>query len=251
MIVLLVASGSLLGINKFGGELMLNKIMDMHNHTTWSDGLHRAEVIIENAINNGVGIIGISDHFNTIKCNSVPDFMLKQYIESLKEIKDKYKDKIEVLVGIEICMSKGWCQFDRLPYDTLNMLDYVLFEYVDFFSDSVTLQEINEYTGKVTCKKGLAHTNLFNLGKKYGLENVMKVLKDNDLFWEINVNPGYEYFDKIIENKDNIDVVELFNKLKEYEIKITVGSDTHSLRYYDIKRIRIGNQLAHYDLANK
>lgn len=230
---------------------MLNKIMDIHNHTAWSDGLHSPEEIIENAIKYGVEIIGISDHFDTIKCNSVPAFMLKQYIKSLEEIKDKYKDKIEVLAGIEICMSKGWCQFDNLPYDTLNMIDYVLFEYVDFFSDSVTLNDINDYTSKVICKKGLAHTNLFKLWKKYGLENVMKVLKDNDLFWEINVNPGYEYFDEIIENKDNAYVVELFNKLKEYDIKITVGSDTHSLRYYDSNRIRSGNVLSQYDLANK
>ena len=51
------------------------------------------------------------------------------------------------------------------------MLDYVLFEYVDcLLHDSITLKEINEYTSKVICKKGLAHTNIFDLGDKYGID---------------------------------------------------------------------------------
>ena len=232
---------------------MLNKIMDLHNHTKWSDGAHGVEKIVKHAINNGVGIIGITDHFDTIKCHSVSNFKLKQYIESLKEIKDKYKDRIEVLAGIEICMSKDWGQVDKLPYETLNMLDYVLFEYVDCLPhDSVTLKEINEYTSKVTCKKGLAHTNIFDLGDKYDIDYVIKTLKDNDLFWEINVAPRYKYFDYIIRNKNKDFVIELFNKLKEGGIIITVGSDTHSLYSYpypyNIDRLRVGNQLAQYNL---
>lgn len=225
---------------------MVNKVVDLHNHTIWSDGAHKPEKIIENAIDHGIEVIGISDHFDTFKCSSIPAYKLKQYIENLEEMKDKYKDKIQVLAGIEVCMSKEWCNVDELPYDTLNMLDYVLFEYVDCFSDSVTLKELKEYASKVTCKKGLAHTNLFTLGKKYGMDNVIKSLKENDLFWEINVNPGYEYFDEIIENKCSYNVAKFFNELKENDIKITVGSDTHSLNFYDIRRIRVGNLLAQY-----
>lgn len=225
--------------------------MDMHNHTIWSDGKHKTEEIIENAINNNIGIIGISDHFNTTKCKSISSYMLKQYIESLEERKDIYKDKIKVLAGVEICMSKGWCQLDKLPYDTLNKLDYVLFEYVDYFYDSVNLKEIKKYTNKITCKKGLAHTNLFSLSEKYGMDNVIKNLKDNDLFWEINVDQGYVCFDNIIRNRNKGIVIELFNKLKENGIKIMVGSDTHSLRFYDSRRIRIGNLLAQYSIIGE
>ena len=225
---------------------MLNKIIDMHNHTTWSDGAHGVDKIVKNAIKNGVAIVGISDHFNTTMCQSVSDSNFKQYLESLEEIKHKYKNKIEVLAGIEISMSKKWCQVDKLPYDTINMLDYVLFEHVDLFSDSVTLKEINKYTSKVTCKKGLTHTSLFSLGEMYGMDNVIKTLKDNDLFWELNVNPNSEDFNYIIRNKNNDLVTELFNKLKEGGIKITVGSDTHSVYSYDIDRLILGNELAQY-----
>lgn len=223
---------------------MINKLMDIHNHTDWSDGAHYPEEIIENAIKNSVSIIGISDHFDTVKCNSVYAAMLNQYICNLKKLKNKYKDQIEVLAGIEICMNKEWCDLDKLPYDNLNKLDYVLFEYVDCFSGSVTLKEIKEYSGKITCKKGLAHTNLITLGNIYGLVEVIKSLKDNDLFWELNVNPGYEYFDEISENRNKNYIKNLFNKLKENGIKITVGSDTHLLCYYNIKRLKEGNELA-------
>lgn len=71
------------------------------------------------------------------------------------------------------------------------------------------------------------------------------------MFWEINVNRGYGHFDYIIMNNNNSQVIEIFNKLKKNNIKITVGSDTHSLWYYDINRMMIGNQLASsYDVAN-
>lgn len=223
---------------------MTNKIMDIHNHTTWSDGIHSSENIIKNAIKHEINIIGISDHFDTSKCKSIHTSKLHKYIESLEKMKDKYKGKIEVLSGIEICMNREWCDLDKLPYDALNKLDYVLFEYIDCFYDSVTLKEIKTYTSKITCKKGLAHTNLLNLIKKYGIDEVMKLLRENDLFWELNVNVGYEYFEEIIRNKGNSDVVELFNKLKENEIEITVGSDTHFLYYYDINKIKSGNELA-------
>lgn len=215
---------------------MLRKIMDIHNHTT--------EEIIENAINNEVDIIGISDHFNTIKCNSISISKLHKYIEFLWKMKDKYKNKIKVLAGIEICMNKEWCELDNLPYNILSKLDYILFEYIAWFSDSVALKEIEYYTERVSCPKGLAHTNIFSLIDKYGINNVIKFIKDNELFWELNVNEGYEYFDYIINNRNEVNVIELFNKLNESDIKISVGSDTHSLKFYDINKIKIGNQLA-------
>jgi len=39
-------------------------IKDLHNYTRWSDGIHETEEIIENAIRHGIGIIGISNHFD-------------------------------------------------------------------------------------------------------------------------------------------------------------------------------------------
>lgn len=218
--------------------------MDLHNHTIWSDGIHTPEKIIENAIVNSVTTIGISDHFDTDKCQSVLKKDIKNYIININQLKEKYKDKIQVLAGIEICMNKELSDLDNLPYEELNKLDYVLLEYIDYFKHSVKLSEIGEYTSKLTCKIGLAHTNLLNSCKIYGLRCVINTLKEHNLFWELNVNEGYNYFDEVVNSIDSWKTSRLLKKLKKNNILMSVGSDTHSLDYYDIEKLTIGNMIA-------
>lgn len=224
----------------------LNSIpfMDLHNHSIWSDGIHTPENIIQNALKNGVTAVGISDHFHTSKCNSVQKRDLKEYIENINKLKDKYENKIQVLAGIELCMNRDFSDLQSLPYDDLNKLDYVLFEYIDYFKHSVKFTELKEYTSKLNCKVGLAHTNLLNSCKIYGLRTVINLLKENNLFWELNVNSGYEYYDEVVDSIDSWKTSRLFKKLKKNNIQISVGSDTHCLDYYDVERLRIGNMLA-------
>lgn len=225
-------------------DLSEMSFMDLHNHTIWSDGIHTPEKIIQNAIVNSVTTIGISDHFETDKCQSVLKKDIKNYIMNINELKEKYKDRIQVLAGIEICMNKELCDLDNLPYEELNKLDYVLLEYIDYFKHSVKLSEIGKYTSKLTCKIGLAHTNLLNACKIYGLRYVINTLKDHNLFWELNVNEGYDYFDEVVNSIDSWKTSRLLKKLKKNNILMSVGSDTHSLDYYDIEKLTIGNMIA-------
>lgn len=226
------------------------KLMDMHNHSNWSDGDNDIEEVILNGIKNGLNLIGISDHFETSKCHSIHANELNSYINTIESMKQKYKDKITILSGIEICLNKDWCEVDYLPFEQFDNLDYVLFEYVDIFENSVTLEEIENYTSKVKCKKGLAHTDLLNLSKKYGVDKLLKIIKHNNLFWEVNVNEGYEYFDYIIKNKGKGIVKNFLEKVKEYEIEVTVGSDTHNLMFFEIDRVIKGYKLVQEILSN-
>lgn len=218
--------------------------MDLHNHTLWSDGIHSPEKIIENAIEHKLTAIGISDHFQTDKCNSVLIENLEDYIENLESLKLKYKDNIEIYSGIEICMNRDLCDLNNLPYDLFNKLDYVLLEYIDYFKSSVKLNELENYTKHLKCNIGLAHTDLLRLYKNYGLNFLISKLKENNLFWELNVNEGYEYFDEIVKSIDTWRTKRLFKYLKKNDIKISVGSDTHCLDYYDIRKLQIGNMLS-------
>ena len=218
--------------------------MDLHNHSIWSDGIHTPENIIQNALKNNVTAIGISDHFHTSKCSSLHKQDLKEYVENINKLKLKYQDEIQIFAGIELCMNRDFCDLQNLPYDDLNKLDYVLFEYIDFFKNSVKFTELNKYTSKLNCKLGLAHTDLLNFCKIYGLKTVINMLKENNLFWELNVNDGYEYFDTVVDSIDSWSTSRLFKNLKKNNIQISVGSDTHCLDYYDIKKLRIGNMLA-------
>ncbi|HEX9059058.1 MAG TPA: CpsB/CapC family capsule biosynthesis tyrosine phosphatase [Clostridia bacterium] len=215
-------------------------LMDLHNHTIESDGENTAEQLITNAIANNIACIGITDHFYTSKCSSVSSFMLEEYISGLCELKEKYKDKIKVLCGVEICMIHTLCYLENLPYEKLNMLDFVLFEYVDK-AGAVALPEISEYAGRLTCHKGLAHTNLMGIAEKYGLDNTIKMLKENNLFWELNTS--YEYFDLIMNNIDKHFIRYFLGQVNRNGILLTAGSDTHNLVDFDIEKLKAANQL--------
>lgn len=218
---------------------------DMHNHTcTWSDGGHKPEELIESAIKSGIKIIGITDHYDCDKCRSVQREKLPNYIKHLNQLKELYKDKIMVKSGIEICMDKSMAAIDNLPYDLFNQLDYVLLEYVDEFPDSVKLPELPQYIRSFKCKVGLAHNDIFRLIEKYGLEQVVIMLKEYNLFFELNCR--YDYFYELMENLSTEPVHELLRKLKEHSIPMSVGSDTHYLSSYNIEDIKAANLIANF-----
>lgn len=76
---------------------------DLHTHTTYSDGHNTPEEMILKAIELGLEKIGISDHSYT-SCDESYCMMndkYDSYIKEINELKEKYKDKIEVLCGIE------------------------------------------------------------------------------------------------------------------------------------------------------
>ena len=97
--------------------------VDLHTHTKFSyDGSNTPEEIIENAINSGIDVIGITDHQFTIGDN------LPMYYEYIQHCKIKYADKIQVLCGLEIGTRPAPPQ--SLPQAT-RQFDYVLFESLD------------------------------------------------------------------------------------------------------------------------
>ncbi|MCF0142319.1 MAG: histidinol-phosphatase HisJ family protein [Parasporobacterium sp.] len=75
-----------------------------HNHTTYSDGKNTPREMIEEALRLGLTSIGISDHsytaFDIDYCMS-PESE-KEYIAEIRALKEEYKDRINVLLGIEL-----------------------------------------------------------------------------------------------------------------------------------------------------
>ena len=91
---------------------------NLHTHTNFCDGKNSAEEMVEAAISLGCEGIGFSGHsfiegedYWTMTQKGVYD-----YVREIGRIKEKYKDKIEVLLGIE--------------YDVLSDVDISLFDYV-------------------------------------------------------------------------------------------------------------------------
>ncbi|MDD3681056.1 MAG: PHP domain-containing protein [Mesotoga sp.] len=46
-------------------------MIDIHNHTTFSDGRNTVEQVIQSAVEAGLQVIGLSDHFDPYVCQEV------------------------------------------------------------------------------------------------------------------------------------------------------------------------------------
>lgn len=201
--------------------------VDLHNHTIFSyDGSNTPEEIIENAINCGVDVIGITDHQFSIGSR------LDEYFECIQGCKIRYADKIRVLCGLEIGTRPA--PPESLPAATA-MFDYVLFESLDD-PRAMDFYEFLEWRRQFKCKAGLAHTDIFKLGEMYGMD-IIKVLRDNDIFWELNTSGNYIYYYDFLTNEKKQKIIQ------ESGIPVSVGSDTHYLAEYRKKQIRRANEL--------
>lgn len=65
----------------------MDKLIDMHIHTTFSDGEYAPDETIQKAINNNIGIMAITDHDN---------------IEGIKRVDKTLYPEIEIINGIEL-----------------------------------------------------------------------------------------------------------------------------------------------------
>ena len=83
---------------------------NLHAHTFYCDGKNNAEDYILTAIEKGFTSVGLSGHsftkFDTEYCMSEKGTL--EYLKELKNLKEKYKDKIQVYIGIEADFYSGF-----------------------------------------------------------------------------------------------------------------------------------------------
>ena len=79
------------------------KLSTYHSHTNFCDGKESAEEMIVGAIKLGCPEIGISGH-SPLPFKSdwaMKNAQIPEYIQTLEELREKYKDQIKVYIGIE------------------------------------------------------------------------------------------------------------------------------------------------------
>lgn len=78
-------------------------LLDYHIHTNFSDGNNSPEEMVQKAIEMELKQIGFSDHSYTFFDESycIKKDKIREYITTVNELKEKYKDKISILLGIE------------------------------------------------------------------------------------------------------------------------------------------------------
>lgn len=202
-------------------------LSDLHNHTTYSyDGECAPEEIVENALRYKLDAVGITDHQF-----SFPDrlFMYHSHISLLKK---QYKGRIRVLEGLEI----GTRPRPRdLITTVLSDFDYVLFESLDH-EKGMDLYEFLEWRRLFECKVGFAHTDIFALEKRYGID-MLDIMKKERIFWEWNLSGHYPYFERFVRSP------ELISRVAKSGIEISIGSDVHQLSNFRYDRLAAAHEL--------
>ncbi len=78
-------------------------MIDLHVHTTYSDGKNTPEEVVQSAIKKGITTLGFSDHSYLpfdIEGSVTPE-EIENYKAEISRLKEKYKDKINILCGVE------------------------------------------------------------------------------------------------------------------------------------------------------
>ncbi|MEQ8197380.1 MAG: PHP domain-containing protein [Clostridiaceae bacterium] len=228
-------------------------MIDIHNHTIYSDGEHMPEEIIKNALEAGIRTLGISDHHRAFFMGSPHYKSFQEYIKEIDRLKNKYKGRINILSGIELNVNfRDKHDEERVPFEVFSSLDYVLLERIegmltheDKHENAIGFKDIGRIAERIPCRLGLAHTDILTHAKilNKDIDYILNIMKKYNIFWELNVQHQYLYFDELINNRENDEVRMLMNKIHKYRIEVIAGSDTHDIKYdFDINRLKMANE---------
>ena len=133
----------------------INTLVDIHNHTAWSDGDNSIEDIVSRAEKYQLDQIGISDHYEMVQ-------NLDAYIMGIEEVRKKYENLV-VLTGIEI-KTTTLITLSNGELNKLNNLDYILIEYIEYQKDIESImRQLGQILEQLRCKIGFAHMDLSRL----------------------------------------------------------------------------------------
>jgi histidinol phosphatase-like PHP family hydrolase len=199
-------------------------LINLHTHTRYSDGDHLPDDAVRSAYSAGLRAIGISDHFMTSK---VPSPLTKEefprYLRHLRSLQMMYEGRMRVLAGVEIDTNRRRGRLDDLPYDMLNQLDFVLFEYADDpMQNGISLDELAPIRKKIDAPCGLCHWDVDRIFNGTSPEALAEKLQKLDLFVEVSTSDYY-----MREGLHFYELGERFFQAFRGKVKVSIGTDSH------------------------
>ncbi len=103
------------------------QLFNLHTHSIFSDGKSTAEEVVQEAIRQGLKILGFSDHSPVPFENSfaIKNNEVNNYITTIKSLKEKYKDQIDIYCSMEMDFIPGIVKDFKKTKEELN-LDYMI-----------------------------------------------------------------------------------------------------------------------------
>jgi len=223
-------------------------IVDLHNHTTLCNhATGSMREYINRAIEKNIDIFGFSDHapmnYDTKYRMSFDD--MQSYEESIKELADEYKDKIEIVSGYEVDWIDGYID-DRVInanvdylIGSVHFLDGWGFDNPEFIGKykEIDIDELwNRYFKTIT---KMVKSNMFDIVGHIDLIKVFKFLPTKDIYQFVE-----ETLDTIAKSNMAIELnsagyrkpigeaypsKEILQMAYDRNIPITIGSDAHSI----------------------
>lgn len=210
---------------------------DYHTHTIYSDGKTTIKENVEQAIKQGLEIIGISDHGYKHMGFGVKYEKYPYIREEIDKLQEQYKD-IKILMGIEcnILDDKGSIDIDER---ILSFVDYVMAGY-HFGSTPKNIRGLKNHAFNYI--KPLKNKEI-----DYNTKALINAMKQNDLF--ILTHPGdkgYVNIEEIAkvavqtntvleinERHHNLTYDQLI-RIKDYDLKYVISSDAHKKEHIGV-----------------
>jgi DNA polymerase (family X) len=204
---------------------------DLHMHTTWSDGAHSIEEMVQACRAKGYQYMAITDHSQYLRvANGLTADRLRQQREEIRRLNKKYED-FTILAGVEMdILPDGTLDYDD---DLLAEMDFVIASIHSAFSQPK--EKIMErlktalYNANVDL---IAHPTGRKIGKRKGYEVDMDLLiqlaKETNTALELNANPN-----RLDLSAENI------RKAQSAGVKIMINTDAHKMETLDHMKIGV------------
>jgi histidinol-phosphatase (PHP family) len=249
-------------------------LTNLHTHTVYCDGKNTTEEMIQAAIKNNFYSIGISSHgpVNFITDWNIQKHKVEKYIAEVLFLKEKYRDKIDVFLGMELDYIPR-VGFDGFTQELIKRLDYYVgsVHFMGMFCDKsmwtvdYKLEElikgVNEnFNGDLKYAVEVYYNLISEMVERFqppiiGHMDLIKKFNNNNILF----NEGEEWYISIVEkclnsikktkcvieintggisrgySKEQYPSTFILKMIMEKDIPITINSDAHSIEGINCK----------------